>query len=55
MRSDLERVLYLLGVLLLILPAVISLRWRPGNKLLHAAIWLGIAGAAALTWRLMNP
>lgn len=55
MRDDWERVLYLLGVLLLILPAVISLRWRPGNKLLYAAIWLGIVGALALAYRIVSP
>jgi hypothetical protein len=42
-------------VLLLIAPAVLSLRYRPGNKLLNAAVWLGVAGALALTYRLLAP
>jgi hypothetical protein len=55
MRDDWERLLYLVGVLLLIAPAVLSLRYRPGNKLLYAAVWLGVAGALALTYRLLAP
>jgi len=50
--SDTERLLYLLGLMLLIAPAALGLRRRPRSALLHAALWIGIAGVLVLVYRL---
>jgi len=51
--SDTERLLYLLGLVLLIAPVALRLRQRPRSALLYVGLWVGIAGVLALAYQLL--